>query len=61
MNRYHFKQNSIQEEKKLGYYTVILMCVVGLLAFNEINSLKKVIRNQEERISQLEKLMMNED
>lgn len=45
----------------MGYYTVILMCVVGLLAFNEINSLKKVIRNQEERISQLEKLMMNED
>ncbi|GLB30559.1 hypothetical protein LAD12857_24820 [Lacrimispora amygdalina] len=45
----------------MGYYTVVLMCVVGLLAFNEINSLKREIRNQEERLSQLEKLMKSED
>lgn len=45
----------------MGYYTIVLMCVVGLLAFNEITSLKRVIRDQEKRISQLEKLVDRND
>ncbi|ADL06692.1 MAG: hypothetical protein E7243_19205 [Lacrimispora celerecrescens] len=44
----------------MGYYTVVLMCVVGLLAYHEIITLKRVIRNQEERLSQLEKLMKSD-
>ena len=45
----------------MEYYTIVLMCVVGLLAFNEITSLKRVIRNQEKRLNQLEKLVDSDD
>lgn len=35
-------------------YSIVLSCVVGLLAYNEMFSLKRIIRNQERRLNQLE-------
>ncbi|WP_166432485.1 hypothetical protein [Lacrimispora amygdalina] len=44
----------------MGYYAVVLLCVVALLAFNEITSLRRVIKDQENRLSQLEKMIEHE-
>ena len=40
----------------MEYSAIALVCVVGLLVYNEISALKKVIQNQEKRINQLAKL-----
>ncbi|WP_077612370.1 50S ribosomal protein L7/L12 [Clostridium sp. Marseille-P2415] len=45
----------------MGSYTIVLMCVVGLLTYNEISTLKKVIQDQEKRLNQLAKLTGHED
>jgi hypothetical protein len=42
-------------------HSIVLLCVVGLFAFNEIASLRKVIREQDKRISQLEELVNKND
>lgn len=45
----------------MEYYAIALVFVAGLLAYNEISTLKKVIRNQEKRLNQLAKLTGHED
>ncbi|BAH07599.1 50S ribosomal protein L7/L12 [Clostridium kluyveri] len=45
----------------MEYSAIALVFVAGLLAYNEISTLKKVIRNQEKRLNQLAKLTGHED
>jgi len=43
------------------YYAIAFVCIVELLAYHEISTLKKVIRNQEKRLNHLAKLTGHED
>lgn len=45
----------------MEYSAIALVCVVGLLVYNEISALKKEIQNQEKRINQLAKLTGHEN
>ena len=45
----------------MEYFTIALVLIAGLLAYNEISKLKQVIRNQEKRLNQLAKLTGHTD
>ncbi|WP_085832008.1 50S ribosomal protein L7/L12 [Clostridium merdae] len=45
----------------MEYSAVALVFIAGLLAYNEISALKKVIASQEKRLNQLAKLTGHED
>lgn len=45
----------------MEYSAIALVVVAGLLVYDEISKLKKVIRNQEKRLNQLAKLTGHED
>lgn len=45
----------------MEYSAIALVFVAGLLAYNEISTLKKVIQNQEKRLNQLAKRTGHED
>lgn len=44
-----------------NYYAVGLVCIVGLLAYHEISTLKNEVRNLEKRLNHLAKLTGHED
>lgn len=39
----------------MEYSAIALACIIGLLAYHEIHSLKKVVQNQEKRLNELAK------
>ena len=45
----------------MEYSFIVLVLIAGLLVYNEISGLKKVIQNQEKRLNQLAKLTGHED
>ena len=45
----------------MEYSAIALVCIIGLLAYNEISVLKRKVRSQEERLNQLAKLTGHDD
>lgn len=45
----------------MEYSAIALVCIAGLLAYNEISTLKRKVRSLEERLSQLAKLTGHDD
>lgn len=45
----------------MEYSAIVLVCVVGLLLYNEISTLKRTVKKQEKRLNQLAELTNHEE